>query len=89
VTVRSSTTLIVSTARKTTAVSPELRPASRLVLSASASNTSPLWNVTSGRSLIVHSVKSSLDSIDSARYGSGVPSSVIATRGSKIALPTM
>ena len=56
-------------------VSPVWKVASRLSFTASALNSSPLWKVMPSLVTRVHSVKSSLGVIDSARYGASAPSS--------------
>ena len=52
----------------------DLRWASKFFLMAAASQGWPFWNVTPGRVLMVHTVKSSFGVIDSARKGLATPS---------------
>ena len=54
---------------------------SKLVFTASASNGVPSWKVTSGRTLMVHTVASALAVIDSARYGTTLPLGVVRGQG--------
>ena len=81
-TVRSSTTstdwMGFSTNGNRSGVRAGYRPrkASRLFLTTWAVSGVPSWNVTPSRTVMVHWVKSSLCSSDSARYGTNSPSAL-------------
>ncbi len=66
-TVSGSSTFTPDTDWNTGPVSAEARCALKLAATAFASHTSPSWNVTPGRILIVHSVNVEFEVIDSAR----------------------